>query len=428
MLPGDDPADLPAYPYLEQEPELRGRLLSDHEVVLLDVEVRHSFPGVASITAAAALVGRQLPHGDDLKTAAAEFQVGGLTELAGVAPLEGLEVDSSQQGPASAYRIVWNPDSRQSWTNDDGDEVSVEFAPYTAEAVPYSFGITPYPVVRVHGARPRSAVEWLASYAQPLMQLTTLATGRPQQIRWLELGGRYGPWTAQVFAENVVQDPFVATMPSQAPLVLRLGPGGAALPDLLQRWVELEQHCGTLFEYVTAGMQAVMSTRARYLFLLPALEALHSARHGDDAPGNNASQARLQLLQRIVATAGVTADDVAALTRELTPPPTRRYQLNERLRELAADLHPALAQQINPSVDPVPQLFHGIVNDARDVWDILGATRNRLAHGRTNLPRAVQLEALARLAHTLVIALTVQYLGQPDLLADEITQRNWEVL
>lgn len=59
MLPGDDPADLPPYPYLEREPELRGRLLSGYEVVLLDVEVRHQLPGVASFTAAVALVRRR---------------------------------------------------------------------------------------------------------------------------------------------------------------------------------------------------------------------------------------------------------------------------------------------------------------------------------------------------------------------------------
>jgi hypothetical protein len=99
----------------------------------------------------------------------------------------------------------------------------------------YSFSITPYPVVRVRSARPRSAVEWLTSYAQPLMHLTTLATSRPQQIRWLELSGRHSPWTAQVFAENVAQDPYLATpLPSPVPVMLRLGPGGVALPDLLQ--------------------------------------------------------------------------------------------------------------------------------------------------------------------------------------------------
>lgn len=47
----------------------------------------------------------------------------------------------------------------------------------------------------------------------------------------------------------------------------------------------LERHCETLFEYVRAGMQTVMSMRTRHLFLLPALEALRSAKYGDDTGG-----------------------------------------------------------------------------------------------------------------------------------------------
>ncbi|GLY53167.1 hypothetical protein [Lentzea sp. NBRC 102530] len=428
LLPGDDTADLPSYPYLERIPELRGRLLSELEVVLLEVEGRHQFPGAASGSAAAALVGRTLPRGDELNTQAVEFQVGGLTELAGVSPLHGLEIDLPQQGPASDYRIVWDPESRQSWTTADGDEISVEFVPHTIDTTLYGFGIAPYPVVRVHGPRPRTVLEWLISYAQPLMQLTTLVTSQPQRIRWLELGGRRNPWTAQVFAENVVQDPYTATMPSTAPVVLRLGPGGAVLPDLLQQWLELEQDCGTLFEYLTAGMQETMSTRTRYLFLLPALEALHSARHGDETAANAPNQARLQLLQRIVAADDVTEENAAVLTARLTPPTARGYQLHERLRELAGDLDPVLAQRIRPSIDPIPPLLQRIVTGARDVWDIVGTTRNRLAHGNSNVPSAEQLLALARLAHTLVVALTVQHLGQPDLLADAIDDGSWLVL
>lgn len=427
LLPGDDATDLPSYPYLERVPELRGRLLSDYEVVLLDVEVRHQFPGAAAASASAALVGRGLPRGDELNTQAVEFQVGGLTELAGVSPLHEIEINLPQQGPASDYRIHWDPASRQSWTKTDGDQISVEFVPHTVDTTPYGFSVAPYPVVRVHGLRPRSALEWLSSYAQPLMHLTTLATNQPQRIRWLELGGRRSPWTAQVFAENIVQEPYVATLPSPAPVVLRLGPGGAVLPDLLQRWLELEQHCGTLFEYITAGMQETMSARTRYLFLLPALEALHSARYGDETAANAPNRARLQLLQRIVAADGVTAEDAAALTARLTPPTTRGYQLHERLRELAGELHPVLAQRIHPSIHPMPPLFRGIVANARDVWEVAGTTRNRLAHGNSNLPSAEQLIALARLAHTLVVALTVQHLDQPDLLANAIANDTWPV-
>lgn len=86
-----------------------------------------------------------------------------------------------------------------------------------------------------------------------------------------------------------------------------------------------------------------------------------------------------------------------------------------------------LAQRIHPSIHPIPPLFRGIVTNARDVWNIVGTTRNRLAYGSSNLPSVEQLLALARLAHTLVVALTVQHLSQPDVLADAIANDTWPV-
>lgn len=427
----DDDSELPSYPHLEQLSEIRGRLLSGYEVVLLGVEVRHQFPGIASATADIALCGRDLPRGDELIPWSVEFQVGGLSEFAGVRPLEQISIDVPERGSATEYRVVWNPQARQSWTIPGYDQVDVDFVAHTKQDDSHSFAITPYPVVRVRGNR-RSVRDWVTEYARPLMQLTTLATSHPQQISWMEVHGEDGqdrPWSAQVFAEDVLQQPYVAsTGTTHAPTLLQLGAGGAVLPDLLARWGGLEQHCRSFFDYVTRALQTTMSTTTRLLFLVPALEALHTVDNPDlpasDSPYN---RRRIELAQRVDSIDGLTPQDIADLKRVLPPRP-RDYQLHERLRALAHSLPTQITRYIDRHIVPIPPLLGGIATNPVDAWQILATARNAIAHGDENQPSPEQLLALTRLAHTLAVALTVQYLGHPEALADALTQHDWPVL
>ena len=71
---------------VEDAPDvLRGRLMTNHVVVLTGVKMEHTFPGRTKVTADTALVGGEVP--DNLLFESIEFQVGGLTELATVRPL-----------------------------------------------------------------------------------------------------------------------------------------------------------------------------------------------------------------------------------------------------------------------------------------------------------------------------------------------------
>lgn len=70
-----------------------------------------------------------------------------------------------------------------------------------------------------------------------------------------------------------------------------------------------------------------------------------------------------------------------------------------------------------------------LVDQAEDVWAVLGTVRNRIAHGSDKQPRSAQLGALTRLAHTVAIGAALNLLGVPDtVLCAAIDQGRWPVI
>jgi hypothetical protein len=63
------------------------------------------------------------------------------------------------------------------------------------------------------------------------------------------------------------------------------------------------------------------------------------------------------------------------------------------------------------------------------IWETMATARNRIAHGKSPVPTAEQITALSRLAHTLVAALALGWLGVPDTaLRTGIDHRHWSML
>jgi tetratricopeptide (TPR) repeat protein/DNA-binding SARP family transcriptional activator len=81
------------------------------------------------------------------------------------------------------------------------------------------------------------ATQWLAQHVRPLAEITTVATVRPQPVSWV-IAQRAGK-SAQVFAAEIAQQPYDAAPPEAAQrtqgigTLIRLGPDGATLPDLV---------------------------------------------------------------------------------------------------------------------------------------------------------------------------------------------------
>ena len=421
-------------PYGDDLALLRGSTRRGDEAVLLGAHVEHSPDGRSFIRAETALVGEGIPK--DLLFASAEFQVGGLTEISGIRPLKQVKVPTSMDGDPEAG-AVWDSDATaQEWATSKGDTVRLRFKPLFEWKQHYSFSLTTTPVIFVYG-EPRTAEDWLRQYVRPLAEITTFATQRPQPVSWVVLrDSGDNPPPVQVFAEGMTQQPYDATPPEFTELIsygngalVRLGPGGAALPDLLDGWATLQSTYSTFFDYLTVALRGPMSARSRFLALLPALEGLHVAKYDDGPmPRSEYKSQRKSVIGRLSEAEGVSQEDADFVKTWLNG--LGSYELAHRLREIAGkELGPELRRRVTERVDPLPAVLEGIVQNPQDVWAVMGTVRNRIAHGDPRQPSDPQLAALTRLAHAVATGAALNLLGIPEtVLRDAIDQERWLVL
>lgn len=437
-------------PHEDSVDVLRGRLRSGYETVLLGVRTQHYLPQRSWVHGQMALTGSALP--EKLLFDSVKFQVGGLTELAGVYPVKSITLPETLDSDA-VISATWNAETAaQAWTTGDGDNLELEFTATIDHGRWYSFALSSAPVITVSGM-PRSAEDWMRQYVRPLAEITTLATLRPQPVSWVTLyhtakvlPGLPFPdgvphretehLPVQLFAADIAQQPYDAA-PTEAPhlisydtgTLIRLGPDGATLPDLFAGWQSLQTTYITFFDYLTTALRASMSAKSRFLALLPALEGFHLAKHGDGPiPRKEFKKQRKAVLQRIQDLDGVDQDDVDFLTSWLSV--YGSYQLADRLRVIVdQELGEGLRERIRARTDPIPESLSCLVDQAEDVWAVMGTVRNRIAHGSDKQPRSAQLGALTRLAHTVAIGAALNLLGVPDtILCAAIDQDRWPVI
>jgi hypothetical protein len=428
---------------------LRGRLRSGYEIVLLDVGIQHLLPERSWVHGRMALGGATVPG--TLMFDSARFQVGGLTELAGVYPVKNaLPEAMSSDAMISA---IWNTAlATQSWTTSCGDNLELDFTATIDHDRGYGFALSSAPVVTVSGS-PRSADDWMRKYVRPLAEITTLATLRAQPVSWVtlyhtaknSLAQLIPDWVhdrevvhipVQVFAADIAQQPYDAASTDTSHLIsrnsgtlIRLGPDGATLPDLLAGWQNLQCTYVTFFDYLTTALRASMSPKSRFLALVPALEGFHLARHGDGPiTAKDFKKQRKDVLRRIRDLDGVDQGDVEFLKKWLGV--YGSYQLADRLRVIVdQELGEGLRERIRANTDPIPGSLVGLVDRPDDVWSIMGTARNRIAHGLDNQPSSAQLAALTRLAHTVAVGASLKLLGVPDtVLCAAIDDDRWPMI
>lgn len=420
-------------PHVDRVEIVRGWTRRGDDIALLGAQIRHVFPERSLVQAELGLVGHDLP--EDLLFPSVEFQVGGLTELSGVRPLKHVSMPKTLDGDPK-IAATWNSEgTRQRWMTSDGDELELNYDANMSWNEFYGLSVTAAPVVTVAGV-PRSAEEWMRRYVRPMAEITTLATQHSQTISWVCLGRAQGRFPVQVIAADIAQQPYDASPPEHDALIthgsgtlFRLGGEGAAsLPDLFERWAHLRSTHGTFFDYLTVAMRNTLSTRSRFLALVPALEGLHLARYGDGPVPRNAFQKmRKAVIKRLSVIENVESDDIAFLKEWLAP--YGSYQLAYRLREIfEKEIGPDLNGQIRARVDPLPDSLVGFVEGVEDVWAVMGTARNRIAHGAEIQPSSAQLGVLTRLAHTITVGAALRILGVSDaVLCESINQDRWQV-
>ncbi|WP_406394642.1 hypothetical protein OG806_32265 [Streptomyces sp. NBC_00882] len=414
-------------PNTRRFPQLRGRLRTNHEVVLIDAQISYLFPGQAHLWAKMALCGLEVSkEAQPFNTI--EFQVGGLTELSGHRPLKEMRLPTTYV-PDMEYSVKWNAEADQTWCADTDEEISLKFAPNAKWDRGYSYSVSPYPMITVEGA-PRTAEQWIKDYVHPLAEITQFATTQKQPISWVLLGTQGEPHkTVQVFAREISQEPYTASSPYAGGIttLLHVGPDNGSLAKLLNNWRSIQADQDIFFDYLTISLTDDRSLESRFLAVIPALESYHSVKYsmGPISPKEFKKQ-RSAVLKRLKGTEGVTADDMKWLEEWVSTLGT--YQLHDRLRRLFSDLPEELQQRIASKIDPLPESLNGIIQNPRDVWQIMGKVRNNLAHGGKH-PEVNQLLSLTRLAHTMAVSLALQDLSLPEKsLIAAIDRGDWPIL
>src|SRR5258706_2605814 len=373
-------------------------------------------------------------------------------KLAGAYPFKSLTLPDHFDTDAVASG-TWNAETVvQSWATRDGDDLSLEFTPTIDNHHWYGFSLKSAPVITVSG-KPRPADDWIRHYVRPIAEITTFATQQSQPVCWVTLHRRvkeipllrmadqiplpeWSQRTLHLFAAAITQQPYDAapTEPSRLlsysdGTLIRLGPNGATLPDLLSGWLSLQATYTTFFDYLTVALRASMSAKSRFLALVPALEGFHVAKYGDGPMlRKDFRKRRADVLKRIRTLDGADPNDVSFVTEWLSY--YGSYQLAHRLRVIAdQELGQGLRERVRARGDSIPASVNGLGDQPEEVWAVMGTARNRIAHGDTNQPSRAHMAALTRLAHTVAVGAALNLLRVPDtVLCTAIDQGKWPVV
>ncbi|MFG3255221.1 HEPN domain-containing protein [Streptomyces sp. NPDC048172] len=415
-------------PHVAEFPRLRGRLRTNQDVVLLDAKVTYLFPEQARLSARMALIGLGIPEADELLFDSVEFQVGGLTEISGVRAFTEFSMPVRGGSTERQFSAAWSGEADQEWTTASGDSLSLDYIADLKYDRGYRYHLSSYPVVSIRGV-PRTADEWIDTYIRPLTQITTFVTVRKQPICWARLTCGSPRYSAQVFSSEVTQEPFDAESPEPGVLapLLRLGPGGVSLADLLSGWRSLGEDYDTFFDLLITALREAMTPKTQFLSLVPAIESYHATKYGSGPiPKKEFQRERKAVLRRLTECTAVDDGDIQWLKQWIDT--VGSYPLHERMRQLAESLSPALQERIHARVDPLPAPLDTVFENPRDVWAVMAKVRNNLAHGAVR-PTPPQLLSLTRLAQTLVAALVLQQLGVSDTtLVEAIDRGDWQVV
>ena len=206
-------------------------------------------------------------------------------------PLKELRWPSGQSRHLEGeFVAVGNPDSTLSWDDGDTDVTCSYSCQQSSINNGYRFELQFAPVVRISSTRGRQVDEWIEEFVTPLARLLTLVTRAPQTLSWAMFEHRSKDRqrpaiTAQLFGTGFAQEPYVsedatAWLKGETRPLLDLASTGLNLRKLLQSWHDLDDCDNPFVElYRLTMFQQSLPQRAQFLYMVQALEALHSYEH-----------------------------------------------------------------------------------------------------------------------------------------------------
>jgi hypothetical protein len=377
------------FPQRHDLPEVVGKLRTGHEVVVTDAVVSVWAPERSLGAGRFAVVGLGIAKAARTYPRV-RLQVTGSDLLFGIPPIESTQFpDPAKFRFGGTFGATLNRASVQRW--EDSQSKLVITCSYEV-----SFSLTNRfrhqlvfaPVVELKGEA-ATLDEWMTRWIRPLLGLAALATKGPQRLSWLtvhagsEEGKRAGP-SGVVFGSGIWQAPYEAEEsekgrdPDWRPLLtLRDIPIG--LPAVLVAWRDLERSKNPFLElYRSVLFQHDLLPRARFLYLIQALEGLHSY---ENRKADEDAQARFGVRrQKIIDdmnSAGVASKVVRFIRDNWSK--RRSDSLDRRLRDLIEAL-PAEAQK-RLEHRGLPLSTELQADGERRLDQKLRRLRNELSHG-----------------------------------------------
>jgi hypothetical protein len=394
-----DPDPIVVFPKEYDFAHLVGRLRSGQDVILTDAHVLAWVPERATGSARLAVVGLGIADVANGAFARVRLQVTGSDLFFGAAPISRI-FWPSESAPADGrkYSAELNPDSHHRWESKEHGlvaECSYESSFVIGDR--YRHQLTFAPVVELTSHTPLSVDEWLTRWIVPLLGLAALATRNPQQMSWLTVhderadgepaapawlrsGLVVGSGIAQARYDGEERDEW--RHPDRHPL-FTLASIPMPLPELLHRWRTLGDSADPFVELYQQVLRLTdLPQRARFLYMIQALEALHT--HENKAVDETAQKSFEA--KRMSALAELEARRVAPLTMKFVRKNwTKRRQdsLDHRLADLIRGMpEPVRAGLRTQEMDAVARYLDTEASAPLHVQ--LSVLRNALSHGDRN--------------------------------------------
>ena len=404
---------------------ITGTLRSNEDVVLTDVTILIWVPGHGTGSARHAVVGLGIAGVTNDRYTAIELQITGAELLFGTQPIKSVAFPRDNATHLKGtFSAEGNPESSHHWEDGDGGlTIDCSYSVQSSLNDPFRHELIFAPIVRFTSANPLTLDEWVELYVTPLLRVASLATRAPQRLSWLRVEAP-APERQQaigtrligaVFGSGIDQAPYQAEYrseewhdPDRRPLFTLAGLPLSFL-DVLRRWRELARGENPFVElYSQAMLRTDLPLRARYLYLIQALEGLHAYEHRDE---EDESQQRFEVKRTAALDAltrsGVEADTIKFIRQKWS----KRMidSLDRRIGELVSALPDRVGETLaQPEIAGLAAEL--AARGATTLGDQLRVLRNDLSHGVRNYDNAT-LRPWVQTAETLCRGHALRLLG-----------------
>lgn len=376
-----------------------GRLRSQLDVVLTDAHIPIWFPQRSHGSARHAVVGMGVANVPGDAFHRARFQLTNLDLLFGVAPIKSVSWPAEGRPRLDGeFSIEANPEAHQEWVDESaGMTVECTYDIQFSLSSGHEHFVAFAPIISLASGEPLTVDRWVNEWVMPLLRLATLATREPQRLSWLTVNTaqrtasddeRMRSTTGTVFGSGIVQEPYEAEYrdewrePGNRPL-FTLATIPMPLPDLIRNWRALEQDENPFVELFGLTLRQVdLPARARYLYLVQALEALHSYEHrGEDVEAQTTFEERRATTLAALADVELPEGTLSFIKDSWSK--RRTDSLDRRLRDLIEQL----PERVRAVVSEPPSgvvLATMAADGPRPIEALLRILRNDLSHGNKN--------------------------------------------